>query len=296
MTVRGNAIQNNEGSGIHFDDDSGNEFVDGNIITDNSDADGLQQEIGWGISTFRNNTVLRNGAQLNGKNFAYQIAVRASPGLEIYCNVVEIPSGRGINGWGIGASARGSSAYPPYQYRASAGNSVHHNTVIWDLDANGEVGLRQNDPANQPDFFANNRPPDYNGYHLPSMSAAVFIYDNNNSRSNKPKTFRNYQASGADVHGTADTKYASGYPEVVITSPTDQSSVANPVTVSATASDKSGIRKVEFYVDWNLQTTVTSPPYNFAWSNGTSGPHIIAAMAYSNAGVRNCHAVTLNEQ
>lgn len=297
ITMRGNIIQNNEGSGIHLDVDSGNALVDGNIIADNSDADGLQEEIGTGMSTFRNNKVLRNGVQVNGHNYSsYQIAVRVSPRIEIYCNVLEVPNGRGSNGWGIGASNRGSSSFPPYQYRASTGDSFHHNTVIWDSGANGDSGVRQNDPANQPNFFASNPRPDYNSYHMPNISAAHFVYDNDNSSSNKPKTFRNYQASGADVHSTVDTNYTSGYPEVSITSPSDQSSVGNPVTVSAVASDKSGIRKVEFYVDWSLQTTVTSAPYNFNWSNGTTGPHTVAAMAYSNAGIRNCYAVTLNAQ
>jgi parallel beta-helix repeat protein len=296
VVVRGNTIRNNQGSGIHFDDDSGNEWVDGNTITDNSDADGLVQEIGGGISTFRNNAVLRNGAQLNGNNSSYQIAVRASAGVEIYCNVLEVPSGRGVNGWGIGAANRGSSPYLPYQYRKSTGNSFHHNTVIWESGANGDSGFRFNDPENQPNFFANNTPPDYNTYHLPSISAAHFVYDNDNTRSNRLKTFRNYQASGTDAHSTVDTNYMSGYPEVSITSPSDQSSVGSPVTVTAAASDKSGIRKVEFYVDWKLQTSVTHPPYDFNWSNGTAGSHIVAAMAYSNEGIRNCYAVTLNEQ
>lgn len=98
------------------------------------------------------------------------------------------------------------------------------------------------------------------------------------------------------MHSTVDTNYASGYPTVSITSPSDQSSVSGEATISAAASDKSAIRKVEFYVDWKLQTTVTSPPYDFNWTNGTTGSHVVAAMAYSNAGIRNCYTVTLNEQ
>jgi len=296
VVVRGNTIQNNEGSGVHFDDDSGNELVDSNLITDNSDADGLQQEIGGGISTFRNNVVLRNGAQRYGHNSSYQIAVRVSAGAEIYCNVLEIPSGQGANGWGVGTSNRGSSPFPPYHYRTSTGNSFHHNTVIWNSGANGDVGFRQNDPVNQPNFFANNSPPDYNTYHMPNTAAAHFVYDNNNSRSHKLKTFRTHQASGADVHSTVDTNYTSAYPVVSITSPSDQSTVSSPVTVKAVASDKSGIRKLEFYVDWNLQTALSGPPFEFNWTNGVTGPHTVAAMAYSNAGIRNCYAITLNER
>jgi len=294
LVIRGNTIQNNEGSGVHLDDDSGNALVDGNTITDNSDNDGLVEEIGVGTSIFRNNVLLRNGTRVNGKNWSYQIAVRVSPGVEIYCNVLEVsPSG---NGWGMGAANRGSSHFPPFQYRMSAGNFFHHNTVIWDAGANGDSGAGQNDPANQPNFFASNTPPDYNTYHMPNASAAHFVYDNDNSRSHRLKNFRGHQASGADLHSTVDTNYMSGFPQVSITSPSDQSSVSSPVTVSATASDKSGIRKVEFYVDWQLQTTLTNPPYDFNWANGSSGTHVVTAMAYSNAGIRNCYAVTLNER
>ena len=296
IVIRGNIIEDNEGSGIHFDEDSGNALVEGNTISDNSDADGLQQEIGSGTSIFRNNVILRNGAQVYGHSSSYQIAVRASPGVHVYCNVLEIPAAPGANAWGIGASNRGRSNYPPFEYRTSAGNSVHHNTLIWDPGANGDVGMRQGDPDHQPDYWSRNAPPDYNTYHVSRSSAAIFVYDNDNSRRHNHKPFRNYQASGADVHGAVDTNNASGWPEVEITSPPDQASVNNPVTVTANASDKTGIRKVEFYVDWNLQGSIPSPPYEFNWTNPTSGSHIVTAMAYSNAGIRNCNAITLSVQ
>jgi hypothetical protein len=296
ITLRGNTIQHNEGSGIHFDVNSQNELVDGNIITDNSDGDGLVQEIGYGTSTFRNNIVLRNGTGVNSSNNTYQIAVRASSGVTAYCNVMEIPNGDGIGGWSINAFNRGNSSYPPYQYLAASGNSFHHNTVIWDAGASGVVGAFQNDAANQPNFFASNTPPDSNTYHLTSLSGPNFVYDNNNSQNNTGQRFANYQANNADMHGTADTNYTGGYPAVAITSPSDQSSVGSSVTVVAAASDTSGISRVEFYVDWALQTTATGSPYEFTWSNGTTGSHTVTAMAYSNAGIRSCSAVTLTKQ
>jgi parallel beta-helix repeat protein len=296
IVIRGNIIQNNLGSGIHFDDDSGDDLVDGNTISDNSDADALVQEIGVGTSTWRNNIITRNAAQLNEHNFGFQVAVRVSPGVHMYCNVLEVPAGPGIGAWAIGSSNRGNSNFPPFQYRTSTGNWFHDNTVIWDPGANGGAGMWHNDPGNQPNFFGSNTPPDYNEYHLSSRSASVFVYDNDNSRSNRMKSFRNLQGGHAEVHSAADTNNTSGWPEVSIKSPLDQSPVSNPVAVSAAASDKSGIRKVEFYVDWKLQTTMTSPPYDFNWADGTTGPHIVAAMAYSNAGIRNCYAVTLNRQ
>lgn len=295
ITLRGNTIQYNEGSGIHFDDYSLNELVDGNLITDNSDGDGLVMEIGFGNSIFRNNIILRNGLPANLTNNTYQIASRASAGVTAYCNVMGVPNARGVGGWSAGASSRGSNRYPPGQYLTSSHNSFHHNTVIWEAGAAGAVGLSQNDPSHQPDFIANNPPPDYNSYHLPDPSAANFIYDTPSSRKGR-KTFAAYQAAGADIHGTVDANYTSGYPEVSITSPADQSSVSDPVTIAATAFDSSGIAKVEFYIDWSLQATVTTAPYNFHWTNGAAGAHTVAAMAYGNAGIRACYAVTLNRQ
>jgi hypothetical protein len=131
---------------------------------------------------------------------------------------------------------------------------------------------------------------------LPDPSGNHFVYDGDNSRSNRTKSFSGYKSSRAEGHSTVDGNYTSGFPAVAITSPADQSSVANPVTVSVAASDKSGIKKVELYVDWQLQSTVSNPPYDFSWTNGASGAHTVAAMAYSNAGIHNCYAVTLNEQ
>jgi parallel beta-helix repeat protein len=296
VTLRGNTIQRNEGAGIHFDVFSQNELVDGNTITDNTDADGLEQEIGSGTSIFRNNLVLRNGAQVNDSNYTYQIAVRSSTGVQAYCNVMEVSSGTGINGWGVLASNRGYSSYPPYQYMATSGNSIHHNTVLWDAGAYGTVGFFQSNGNQQSDFFAQNSAPDFNTYHLSNTYAQDFTYDVNNPLGNAIQTFGNYQTNGADVHGGVDSNYSNGYPTVSIASPIDQSSVSSPATIAISASDPSGISKVELYLDWVLQATSTASPYSFTWTNGTAGSHTVTAMAYSNAGVRACYAVTVNEQ
>ena len=292
--VRGNTITNNDGAGIHFDISVQSPLVDGNTVTDNSFG-GIQYEISLTSATFRNNILLRNGVNLPNESTSNAgIGSYASTGVNAYCNVVEIPGASGANGIVVGATNRGYNIYPPGEYLVSTGNYFHHNTVTWASVAAGAVGYFQADAANQPNFFANNTPPDFNTYHLSSLSAATFVYDNNNSQLNSRKTFAEYQASGADVHGTADTNYTSGFPTVTITSPADESSFTKSVTVAATASDTSGISKVEFYVDWNLQATVTTPPYNFSWTNGTTGSHTVAAMAYSSAGIRACYAVTLN--
>jgi hypothetical protein len=204
---------------------------------------------------------------------------------------MEIPNAVGANGWTVAAGNR-----PGVKYSPSTGNSFHHNTVIWDEGSSGWLGFWQGDPQNQPLFFIDNPAPDFNSYHLPSTSAKNFIYDNNTSGRNTRLTFTQYQANGADVHSTIDTKYNVGYPTVKITSPADGTTVTNSVVVAAAASDGHGISKVEFFVDWKLESTITSPPYNFNWSGATVGKHTVAAMAYSDAGVNACYAVTLNKK
>jgi parallel beta-helix repeat protein len=300
VVIRGNTVSNNDGAGIHFDHSSVSPLIDGNVVTNNTGGGGVEYEISVTSATMRNNVLLDNGKPDAVTVSVDNMGSYASVGVNAYCNVIEIPyitKGQGnANGMSVVASDRGYNTVSPYEYLMSTGNSYHHNTVIWDANATGTIGYIQKDAAHQPNFFADNTPPDHNTYHLPSLTQTSFIYDNNNTGENTHKTFATYQTSGADPHGTADTNNTSGFPTVAITSPADQSTVTGSVTIKSTASDPSGISKVEFYVDWNLQSTVTASPYNFTWSNGTAGQHTLAAMAYSKAGIRACYAITLTEQ
>jgi len=299
VVLRGNTITNNAGAGIHFDSNGISPYIDGNTITDNLMGAGVEYEISSISALVRNNVVLRNALPGDVPGSTAQIGSYASTGVKAYCNVIEVPnigSAAGSNAATVGGSDRGYNPDSPFQYYMSTGNDFHHNTVIWQAGARGWVGYVLYDALHQPNFFTENTPPDYNTYHLSSLSATAFIYDNNITQENALKTFAEYQAAGADVHGTADTNYTSGFPTVKITSPADQSSFATSVTVAAAASDKSGINRVEFYVDWNLKATVTGGPYSFDWTTATIGSHTVAAMAYSNSGIRSCYAVTLTKE
>jgi parallel beta-helix repeat protein len=293
--VRGNTVNYNEGTGIHFDVASSNPLIDGNTVVGNFGGGGIAYEISVNGATIRNNLLLKNGLAGPVATSTANTGSYASEGVQVYCNVVEIPNAFEANGILVSASQRGYNPAAPYQYLMTSRNAVHHNTVIWDAGAKGTFGYEQYDVEHQPDFFASNLPPDYNTYHLPNLSDARFQYDNNDSQQNRAKSFAEYQAAGADVHGSADTNYTSGFPIVEIASPADQSTFTNAVTIEASAYDKSGISRVEFYVDWKLQATITGRPYRFDWTAGATGTHIVAAMAYSNAGIRSCSAVTLKK-
>jgi subtilisin family serine protease len=75
-------------------------------------------------------------------------------------------------------------------------------------------------------------------------------------------------------------------PSVTITNPPNSSNVSGNITISATASDASGIQRVWFYIDDVYLRSDALAPYTATW-NATaagSGSHTIRVRAYDNAG------------
>jgi len=75
-------------------------------------------------------------------------------------------------------------------------------------------------------------------------------------------------------------------PEVALTSPAPNTTVTGTVTVTASATDPSGIKRVEFYLDGVLDSTRSTAPYSYDWNTTIlpNGPYTISAKAYDNAG------------
>ena len=294
--VKNNSVHDNGGEGIHFDVSSVFPLIDGNTVTGNQG--GIQFEIGLLGAVMRNNIVRYNGAR-GSPSYALESG-GASAGAQAYCNIVELSgSNVGENGLVVVASPRGDSGFTPADggLYLSVGNDFHHNTEILDSAAQlSYSGYVDNDVAAQPNFFAKNTPPDYNEYHLPSVGLPRFIYGKDDGGGALPPllTFPEYQDAGADPHGTVDDLNTVGYPSVQISSPLGQAQISSPTAVSVTASDPSGISRVDFYLDWTLMGTATSAPFAFTLTNGSQGSHVLAAKAYSNAGIGACYAVDLD--
>jgi peptidoglycan/xylan/chitin deacetylase (PgdA/CDA1 family) len=71
-------------------------------------------------------------------------------------------------------------------------------------------------------------------------------------------------------------------PTVSITSPSASTTLSGTTTVSATASDTSGIKQVQFELDNQpLGSPVTTAPYNYSWNTAgaTNGTHSLTAIA-----------------
>jgi large repetitive protein len=75
-------------------------------------------------------------------------------------------------------------------------------------------------------------------------------------------------------------------PQVSITNPAAGSVLSAPITVEATASDASGIARVDFFLDGGLAISRTAAPYSYAWNTDASaeGPHTLRVVAVDGAG------------
>ncbi len=88
-------------------------------------------------------------------------------------------------------------------------------------------------------------------------------------------------------------------PTVNVTAPATGATVSGIVDVAATASDASGVSKVEFYLDGALVGTDTAAPFAYTWdtTKATNGSHALMAKAYdaaNNIGADNDTSVTVS--
>lgn len=89
-------------------------------------------------------------------------------------------------------------------------------------------------------------------------------------------------ASGPSNQAAAVVTGDTVPPTVSMSAPPDGSSVSGTITVSANASDDTGVAGVQFLLDGqNLGTEVTSTPYSITWNTApvSSGSHSLAARA-----------------
>lgn len=86
-------------------------------------------------------------------------------------------------------------------------------------------------------------------------------------------------------------------PSVTMTAPLNNSTISGEnVSVSASASDASGIARVEFLVDGQVRNNDTTAPYTFFLDSRdlSKGAHTITARAYDNVGLSKTAGVTVN--
>jgi hypothetical protein len=85
---------------------------------------------------------------------------------------------------------------------------------------------------------------------------------------------------------TVDVQQDTAVPQVAWTAPASGALLRGTASLQATASDDTGVTKVEFFADGVLQGTDTTSPYAFSWNSAgvADGAHSLHAKAYDGAG------------
>ncbi|RXT55130.1 hypothetical protein B6S44_10950 [Bosea sp. Tri-44] len=144
LTLRGNHVHDNYGSGLWCDVDCRNVLFENNLVERNSDA-GIFYEISFD-AIIRNNIVRLNGTGRGGQQGSFWlwgagIQIAASEGVRVYGNIVTVADGSSgivIVDQGrerVDQSQRGNGP-GPLLYR-TARNAVHDNEIVYE----GETGL-----------------------------------------------------------------------------------------------------------------------------------------------------------
>ncbi len=157
LTLRGNYVHDNYGSGLWCDVDCRNVVFENNLVERNSDA-GIFYEISFD-AIIRNNTVRLNGTGRGGQQgsrwvWGAGIQIAASEGVQVYGNTVTVAEGSiGIilvdQGRERFDQSRRNGA-PKLLYK-TARNAVHDNEVIYE-GRTGLSGGASDVPASNPNF------------------------------------------------------------------------------------------------------------------------------------------------
>jgi large repetitive protein len=75
-------------------------------------------------------------------------------------------------------------------------------------------------------------------------------------------------------------------PDAALTSPAPGTYLRGTALLEAATGENQGVTQVEFYANWSLIGTVTSPPYTLSWNTSGlgSGSYALAVRAYDSAG------------
>jgi hypothetical protein len=190
LVIRGNTVDDNVGPGVWTDVGSINTLYESNVIMNNTNGPGIQDEISYS-AIIRYNTVCYNSIPQPSWLWGSQILIQNSQNDQVYGNNVETPF-TGGNGIGIIYQSRGSGTLGPY---LAINNSVHNNTVVYrgGVSSSGAVG----DYNEAAWLLSGNNLFDYNAYHLVDPTWYHWAWG-------PGVTFAGFQQLGQDVHGTAD--------------------------------------------------------------------------------------------
>jgi len=167
---------------------------------------------------------------------------------------------------------------PTVSLTAPASGAFLTGTVVWSATASDNVGVTRVELRDGSTVAATltSRPYTFN-WNTTSVAAGAHTL-----------TARAYDAAGnSATSASRSITIDRTAPTVALSAPASGATVSGTVTVSATASDSSGLARVEFYRDGTvLLGTDTTSPYSISWDSTTTaaGSHPLTARATDAAG------------
>jgi parallel beta-helix repeat protein len=188
LTVVGNYIHDNGGTGLWTDERSSKIVFDSNLI-DNNRLAGISHEISH-AAVIRNNLLQSNGALTHRWGWQAQIQIQNATDTEVYGNTIVLDPARGGNGITIIQQDRGAQFMPRNVL-------IHDNDVTMTGGYGAVVGWFAEVGVDA--FLHANNHFDRNRYHvLAPVTRQVWV-------ANGPGTFPSWQTAGGDPNGTVDT-------------------------------------------------------------------------------------------
>lgn len=114
----------------------------------------------------------------------------------------------------------------------------------------------------------------------------LFSTSDGDGRKNIDVQFRNAAGTVTSVALDGGALIDTQPPSVSLSNPAAGSQITQPITIEASATDASGVAKIEFYLDGTLLATRTATPYTYHWNTDASseGTHTIRVVATDAAG------------
>lgn len=189
------------------------------------------------------------------------------------------PSGRGdavSSGVDFGAFLTAPAVTRPFVRLAAPAAVFEQRDLSVDLGAIGAAEYRVGEAAG-----IDAKP--YQAFPIGRATATVTVSDVDGEKSLIAQ-FRN--AAGGSGSAALTLLYDVSPPVVVVTSPAEGATVGGTVDVQVNATDGSGIARVDFYLDNQLQFTDTAEPFVYRWdtTNVVIGAHFWRVVAVDKAG------------
>lgn len=116
----------------------------------------------------------------------------------------------------------------------------------------------------------------------PMTERASYTFSAGDGRKQLYAQYRSPSGNNVTVSLAGGLIVDTGAPTINIVNPANSSIISGTIVVEAQANDSSGIQRIEFSVDGQLQATKTAVPYSFSWNTDTwaEGSHEVKVVAY----------------